>query len=242
MKPTRVCSVPSCANRHDAKGLCKGHYSYLRRTGQPFKPCGGCGDPLRTARLNYCSDDCKPRCSVAGCGGHQRKRGWCASHYSQWQSTGKVRPFKYKWADTPGCVVCGAEAGTGFRRYCSSRCAALGQRDRPTHFDCNRCGETVSLIVESTKTGQFKRADSKLCDRCSRRSRRYVITVDHLAARDGTDCGICGKPVNMKAGSKDLDRPSVDHIHPRSRGGDDSAENLQLTHLRCNQRKGDKIL
>jgi 5-methylcytosine-specific restriction endonuclease McrA len=34
-------------------------------------------------------------------------------------------------------------------------------------------------------------------------------------------------------------RPTFDHIRPRTKGGSDEAENLQLAHADCNKRKGD---
>ncbi len=36
-------------------------------------------------------------------------------------------------------------------------------------------------------------------------------------------------------------RATLDHIIPRSKGGSDQPENLQLTHARCNKIKGDQI-
>jgi len=35
-------------------------------------------------------------------------------------------------------------------------------------------------------------------------------------------------------------RATFDHIMPRSKGGADTAENLQLVHARCNKIKGNK--
>lgn len=37
-------------------------------------------------------------------------------------------------------------------------------------------------------------------------------------------------------------RPTFDHIQPRSKGGKDTSENLQLAHADCNKRKGNRVL
>ena len=36
-------------------------------------------------------------------------------------------------------------------------------------------------------------------------------------------------------------RPTLDHIRPKSRGGPDNIENLQLAHALCNKRKGNSM-
>lgn len=56
-------------------------------------------------------------------------------------------------------------------------------------------------------------------------SRRGVLR------RDGHLCGYCGRGAT-----------TVDHIHPRSRGGEDSWENLVACCLACNNAKGDRTL
>ncbi|WP_233347295.1 HNH endonuclease [Ponticaulis koreensis] len=35
-------------------------------------------------------------------------------------------------------------------------------------------------------------------------------------------------------------RPTFDHVKPRSKGGPDTPENLQLAHARCNKIKGNR--
>jgi 5-methylcytosine-specific restriction endonuclease McrA len=37
-------------------------------------------------------------------------------------------------------------------------------------------------------------------------------------------------------------RPTFDHIRPKSAGGSDAPQNLQLAHAACNWRKGSEIL
>ena len=51
--------------------------------------------------------------------------------------------------------------------------------------------------------------------------------------RDKSICGICHKRVDLNG-----KRPAaVDHIVPRSQGGSDDDENLQLAHSICNSKK-----
>ncbi len=56
-------------------------------------------------------------------------------------------------------------------------------------------------------------------------SRRGVLR------RDGHACAYCGRAAT-----------TVDHIHPRSRGGEDTWENLVACCLVCNNAKGDRSL
>ncbi len=60
-------------------------------------------------------------------------------------------------------------------------------------------------------------------------------------------CAICGKPMyrnrfeapHARVWAKY--RATVDHIYPRSKGGSDAMENLQLAHARCNKIKGNQL-
>jgi 5-methylcytosine-specific restriction endonuclease McrA len=47
--------------------------------------------------------------------------------------------------------------------------------------------------------------------------------------RDSQRCGYCGASAS-----------TIDHVHPRSRGGKDTWENLVACCLRCNNVKGDR--
>lgn len=57
---------------------------------------------------------------------------------------------------------------------------------------------------------------------------------DQVLDRDGLTCGLCGGDV--EAGDVHMD-----HILPVTRGGKNRVTNLQVTHSRCNIRKGNRI-
>lgn len=56
-----------------------------------------------------------------------------------------------------------------------------------------------------------------------------------ILRRDGHRCRYCGA-------TKDEVRLEVDHIHPRSRGGDDDPDNLVTACFDCNRGKRDRLL
>lgn len=69
-----------------------------------------------------------------------------------------------------------------------------------------------------------------------------------IASKDPV-CAICGKWIDItlpvkdpKTGAFNVLSVEVDHIVPRARGGDMySLDNLQLTHSKCNRRKGARM-
>jgi 5-methylcytosine-specific restriction endonuclease McrA len=53
--------------------------------------------------------------------------------------------------------------------------------------------------------------------------------------RDNSKCGYCGKRISRK-------HRTLDHIVPRSRGGNNNHHNLITACISCNQQKGTKTL
>ncbi|WP_406730903.1 HNH endonuclease [Streptomyces sp. NBC_01794] len=63
-------------------------------------------------------------------------------------------------------------------------------------------------------------------------------TLAEIAERDGHRCGLCGDLVPMDVKVPEALAPTIDHVVPVSRGGDDTKANVQLAHFRCNSVKG----
>ncbi|MHA7901342.1 MAG: HNH endonuclease [Henriciella sp.] len=63
----------------------------------------------------------------------------------------------------------------------------------------------------------------------------------------GGKCALCGRPMlrnRFEAPHAQVwakSRATLDHIQPRSKGGADTVENLQLAHARCNKIKGNQV-
>lgn len=54
-------------------------------------------------------------------------------------------------------------------------------------------------------------------------------------------CGICGQPIDYTLPHTDPDSYVVDHINPWAVSRDDSLDNKQPAHRRCNRTKADTI-
>jgi 5-methylcytosine-specific restriction endonuclease McrA len=61
--------------------------------------------------------------------------------------------------------------------------------------------------------------------------KKIILTRRNILKRDGHKCAYCGR------GDLPL---TIDHVIPKSKGGDESWENLVAACLPCNNRKGDR--
>lgn len=228
------CSVADCGTDARVRGLCDKHYQRLRKYGDA------------NAKVLERTPNSGP-CSVAGCDNPMRKRSWCASHYAQWTREGAVRPFKYRWrAERGACDNCGRKVPeeSRTRRYCSESCLRMFHAnggESKVEVACNRCGGAIDRRPDG-KRGWI-RDDVMLCRSCRHaRAKHYGASAAEIAQRDGTDCSLCGEPVDMTLTRADgVMCASVDHIYPYSLGGSNDADNLALAHLKCNQLKMNRV-
>ena len=60
--------------------------------------------------------------------------------------------------------------------------------------------------------------------------RKIILSRKNILRRDNHRCQFCGSTSNL----------TIDHIIPKSRGGEDTWENLTTACIRCNNKKGDR--
>lgn len=63
------------------------------------------------------------------------------------------------------------------------------------------------------------------------------ITIEKLIERDGNTCYICGIRTSKEGGCYDPKYPNIEHVHPRSLGGEDAWYNVKVACRDCNVRK-----
>ena len=79
-----------------------------------------------------------------------------------------------------------------------------------------------------------------------RRALKRQLPADNIRPadvyeRDEWVCGLCSAPVDRNLTWPDPLSPSLDHILPLSLGGHHTMANVQLAHLSCNVRKGNRV-
>ena len=223
------CSIDGCGGKVQARGWCPKHYQRWRANGDP--------GPAEHLRKFYPAGTL---CSFDGCDRPRRKLDWCKAHYEQHAAGIELRPIR-AWHTGSTCIVCAEPTGKdrGFRKYCSGRCQQLYYEhgdDIPDTYECVLCGGEFPFEVEGRR-----RVNPRVtqCRRCRQDRRKHGVSVEWLAQRDGTDCSICGEPVDMTLTLPDQMCPSVDHVIPRAKGGTNDPENLALAHFTCNRIKSD---
>lgn len=185
---------------------------------------------------------------------------WCKTCYRTWyqsRSGGIVNR---------SCDWCGQVLQVTGRRaaeksvFCSRPC-----KDKKRHQQASEAllqsKPARRCIHCTTPLAAAKRADAVFCTvkcqeaavnlvrKINRRSAIYGTKpltdkyVDRAAIieRDCSVCQVCSAPVDATLQHPDPMAPSIDHKIPLARGGGNELDNLQLTHLRCNLQKRNRV-
>jgi 5-methylcytosine-specific restriction endonuclease McrA len=223
--------------------------SLARYVPQPIdvRPCATCGDPFEARPSGrpqkYCGEKCRSR-----------------AMYVQWRGPVEVRH----------CVVCmGIIRSTAKRHFCSRRCKCLAdslsctrayKARKHEQLPCGVCGKGFTPIKRNARycgaRCQYRalmldpRHRSRLRAHGDKRralkrgaSCGVMIIPEQILQRDNWTCQLCGVKTPQSLRGKRVDNaPTIDHIVPLAKGGSHTADNLQCACLRCNRRKGARII
>lgn len=138
------------------------------------------------------------------------------------------------------CEICGKPYTV--REYVESCGLKMARDNGVCSLECRK-EKTRRILRQAHK-------DRKTENHCHR-ARKYgtaydtSITLKKLVNKNGLRCAICGGMCdwNDRGWSKYSGPlyPSIDHIVPMSKGGSHTWENVQVAHMICNSRKGDKM-
>ena len=228
-----------------------------------IKNCKECGQEFRTSHKNqkYCSIDCrdkdswknkreKIKCKICGdqflpnkseqkycsqqCGSEAAaktmKENGTYDSYTEIENS----PINKKYSDEEMIVIC-ENCGKEFRK---------SHYDRDRKY-CSRDCFYDAIGIDKKEKSNLKQRKSDYHMR--KRAKRFNVKVEEITPieifkRDNWACQICGKKVKKDKYYPDPMSPSIDHIIPLSKGGDHIKKNVQLTHLRCNIKKQDKVM
>lgn len=217
------------------------------------RECVSCGSTFaRYKRRITCSSECQA----------ERNRLVNLAGYHRRQSAGTVKRNPRDLV----CPMCGESfKGKSGSKYCSRECQWKSQVTRPPKKSVfrRRAERIASRAAEGTSGGGLTwvqgpcavccapfigrgvsaRYCSESCRKMSRWNRGDWIDAKARVAiykRDSWTCQICLRPVRPSAGHLTDWYPSLDHIIPRSRGGDDGPNNLQTAHRICNSIRRDQ--
>ena len=242
--------------------MCQKHYLRVKATGttddpQPITHCVNgheytpentyidglgkrhCEICRRAAKRAAYARETPPPCSVEDCVTPARKRGWCAFHHDRWKQYGDplAGPPKRSFAKLPPDEKVQAlrDAGRRYRERNPEKEKARWRAYKQAHPEQTRA-QAMRWREENRAQWNALVYQARL-----RRLERIGPDPEHVDRRAviaefGMVCHICGGQIES---GKDLE---FDHVIPIARGGTESYDNIRPSHLRCNRRKGSKLM
>ena len=231
MQSTQTCVSAGCADNPVSRGMCRPHYMAARNNGT-------LDSYSKTPRLNESKEAEEDR--AARIRKTEAERSARRLKAGAWVNAPHGSSSRYKKGGCR-CEICRVAANLLSReRYARRREAGLSGVIGTVDCSCRTCG--VSF--------KYKRVKKYCSNDCyllaignAPLKSWWISTGGRLAIyhRDGWRCQLCGDPVDMCAEPSAPLAPALDHIVPRSRGGNDEPANLRLTHSLCNIKRGSAV-
>lgn len=117
-------------------------------------------------------------------------------------------------------------------RICGKECSGAYEYKHLGGIDvCYKCGDIIANIYSKKHSGQYLTWQNPKDETSKKKKAISYGLRTKVFERDRYRCVFCGSHEKLNA----------DHIHPESRGGETTIENLQTLCKPCNSRKGAKI-
>lgn len=258
-----ACSVGDCEKPVHVKKrqLCRSHYNRFMYAGTTTprpapKTCIRCQGEIKRAgnfgpSPSYCSADCKRQAAY--------ERTIASGAYAKaLDASNEARRNRKLPVHT--CIRCGSNWTSTHRRskFCSQNCANKW-RDENNELRCTADGCNRGVQAKGLCSMHWKRAhraaglmqndpwdERRKANYQKRRAQKLNLPAETILPldvyeRDEWVCGLCSLPVDRSLIYPDPSSPSLDHITPLSIGGHHVMGNVQLAHLSCNVRKGNRV-
>lgn len=127
-------------------------------------------------------------------------------------------------------------------RYCSPACKDIANNGSGRPIWINDCAWCEATYL--SRTGRSVYCSGRCRKQREKSQRRFVVPKPVRYAiyeRDGWRCQLCRKKVDPTLSHNAKWGPSLDHVVPRTQGGADTPDNLQLAHRHCNSVKCDGV-
>lgn len=200
-------------------------------------------------------------CTEDGCDRKHYARGYCNPHYVKFRKEGVFVVENAKLCSSPGCTAIHHAKGFCSSHYDQNRWPEI--KDKKTEYlkqwrrDNPEAWKALTLKWREANREHLRdnaRAYAKatpevgLRARDKRRARKLNVLSESFTTQDiidlyGTDCHLCGEPVDLEASrrvgspgwEKSLHR---DHYIPLAKGGTHTLGNMRPSHGLCNVVKG----
>ena len=155
---------------------------------------------------------------------------------------------KFRYVVCGGCGYITKHASHGrcarcaYRLYVSNSKDSVYEKKRAEYIrNKNRYRRQQRIYYNNNKEKFVEKSNRRRASKYKTSSDKYIYN-NNIYKRDNWICGICLKRVDKRLKYPHPMSKSLDHIIPLSKGGTHTEDNLQLSHLICNLRKGNKIL
>jgi hypothetical protein len=206
--------------------------------------------------LKICSKCKKEKALDSFYESNNKLNGWCKDCFRAWYKSRSKILIEIAETECEFCKTIFLPKIRVVGSYCSRECKIKARNKRLSDERIASKKERVCLHCSTVITKE-RRADAKFCsaecnykahqlqrklrNRANEEGKRGYLRTE-ICERDGWICQICKEPVERNAHHPNPLAPSLDHIIPVSKGGSSDPSNLQLTHLVCNLKRGNRAL